>query len=75
MGYSNAYPNTAIDNFKQFLNESLKKRNIEMTESVYQWLWSGILNFWFIGFPIGTMLAVPLTDRFGRKSLYFNLKF
>ena len=79
MGYSNCYPNTAIDGFKSYLNRSLTERGQPMTESLYTWLWSAILNVWFIGFAIGTWIAVPVTDSLGRKSklsyMDFNLSY
>lgn len=71
MGYSNAYPNTAIESFKLFLNESLRDRSIVMTDNRYKWIWSSLLNTWFVGFAIGTLIAVPLTDNLGRKSWLF----
>ncbi|CEF60826.1 General substrate transporter family and Major facilitator superfamily domain, general substrate transporter-containing protein [Strongyloides ratti] len=72
MGYSNAYVNTAMNEFKQFLNESLDKQDIKMSLNNYYWLWSGILNVWFIGFTLGTCISIPISDIFGRKkSLIF----
>lgn len=65
--FNNAYVNTAMDEFKQFLNESLNKQNIKMSLNSYYWLWSGILNVWFIGFLLGTCIAIPISDIFGRK--------
>ncbi|KAI1719976.1 carbon-nitrogen hydrolase domain-containing protein [Ditylenchus destructor] len=38
MGYSNAYVNSAILNFRAFLNVSLAERDIEMTSSTFTWL-------------------------------------
>ncbi|TKR88579.1 hypothetical protein L596_012799 [Steinernema carpocapsae] len=68
MGYSNAYPNTAIETFRHYLNESYQNRGHDLNEESYTWLWSGILNIWFIGFALGSWLAVPLTDKLGRKT-------
>uniref|UniRef100_A0AC34Q5P3 Major facilitator superfamily (MFS) profile domain-containing protein n=2 Tax=Panagrolaimus sp. JU765 TaxID=591449 RepID=A0AC34Q5P3_9BILA len=67
MGYSNCYVNTAIDGFKSYLNHSLTDRGQPMTENIYTWLWSAILNVWFIGFAIGSWAAVVITDSLGRK--------
>ncbi|KAE9552574.1 hypothetical protein FO519_004231 [Halicephalobus sp. NKZ332] len=67
MGYSNCYPNTAIDGFKSYLNNSLADRGQPMTDNIYTWLWSAILNIWFVGFAIGTWVAVPIADSLGRK--------
>uniref|UniRef100_A0A7E4ZRN4 MFS domain-containing protein n=1 Tax=Panagrellus redivivus TaxID=6233 RepID=A0A7E4ZRN4_PANRE len=67
MGYSNAYVNTAIDEFKIYLNRSLETRDVTMTDDTYTWLWSAILNVWFIGFAGGSLIAVPITDTIGRK--------
>uniref|UniRef100_A0A1I8AK28 MFS domain-containing protein n=1 Tax=Steinernema glaseri TaxID=37863 RepID=A0A1I8AK28_9BILA len=68
MGYSNAYPNTAIETFRHYLNESYQQRGQHITEDTSTWLWSGILNVWFAGFALGSFLAVPLTDKLGRKT-------
>uniref|UniRef100_A0A0N4ZC37 MFS domain-containing protein n=1 Tax=Parastrongyloides trichosuri TaxID=131310 RepID=A0A0N4ZC37_PARTI len=67
MGYSNAYVNTAIDKFKVFLNESYHSDNKVMENNTYYWLWSLILNVWFLGFCIGTWISIPISDYFGRK--------
>uniref|UniRef100_A0AC35GD06 Major facilitator superfamily (MFS) profile domain-containing protein n=1 Tax=Panagrolaimus sp. PS1159 TaxID=55785 RepID=A0AC35GD06_9BILA len=67
MGYSNAYPNTSIDQFKTYLNQSYSHRGGNFTENVYSWLWSAILNVWFIGFALGSFVAIPVTDSLGRK--------
>ncbi|KAK0413707.1 hypothetical protein QR680_006954 [Steinernema hermaphroditum] len=68
MGYSNAYPNTAIETFRHYLNVSYQDRGQHINEETYTWLWSGILNVWFAGFALGSWLAVPLTDKLGRKT-------
>uniref|UniRef100_A0AC34FWW2 Major facilitator superfamily (MFS) profile domain-containing protein n=1 Tax=Panagrolaimus sp. ES5 TaxID=591445 RepID=A0AC34FWW2_9BILA len=68
MGYSNAYPNTSIDQFKAYLNHSYTHRGGGyMSENTYSWLWSAILNVWFIGFALGSFVAIPVTDSLGRK--------
>uniref|UniRef100_A0A0K0FJ36 MFS domain-containing protein n=1 Tax=Strongyloides venezuelensis TaxID=75913 RepID=A0A0K0FJ36_STRVS len=67
MGYSNAYVNTSMSEFKIFLNESFRSQDIPLTFNTYYWLWSGILNVWFIGFLLGTCISIPITDIFGRK--------
>ncbi|GMT22469.1 hypothetical protein PFISCL1PPCAC_13766, partial [Pristionchus fissidentatus] len=65
MGYSNAYPNTSIETFKGYLNESFDG---QLDPPSFSWLWSAVLNIWFIGFAVGSLLAVPIADRIGRKS-------
>lgn len=71
MGASNAYVNTATDSFYDFLNNSLNKRKIKMTNSLYTWVWSIILNSLFPGFALGSIIAIPITDIFGRRSMFF----
>ncbi|GMS81084.1 hypothetical protein PENTCL1PPCAC_3259 [Pristionchus entomophagus] len=65
MGYSNAYPNTSIESFKIYLNDSF---NGELDPPSFSWVWSAVLNIWFIGFAIGSLFSVPMADRLGRKS-------
>ncbi|PAV70616.1 hypothetical protein WR25_02030 isoform D [Diploscapter pachys] len=67
MGYSNAFPNTAISGFRDFLNESFSPPNT-LSENEYNWIWSAILNVYFIGFAAGSLLTVPIADKIGRKS-------
>ncbi|VDO82795.1 unnamed protein product [Heligmosomoides polygyrus] len=64
MGYANAYPNTAVNSFRTYLNES---QNGQITEKTFTWVWSAVLNVYFIGFIAGSMIAVPLADHIGRK--------
>uniref|UniRef100_A0AC35TM34 MFS domain-containing protein n=1 Tax=Rhabditophanes sp. KR3021 TaxID=114890 RepID=A0AC35TM34_9BILA len=68
MGYNNAYVNTATEEFKRLLNESFKDRHVSMSESIYYWTWSAILNTWFVGFAMGSCLAIPISNKLGRKS-------
>lgn len=70
MGTSNAYINTATDEFYAFLNHSLSRRGIHMSDTVYTWSWSLILNSWFPGFALGSFLVVPVTDSLGRRSWF-----
>ncbi|GMS95448.1 hypothetical protein PENTCL1PPCAC_17623 [Pristionchus entomophagus] len=65
MGYSNAYPNTSIETFKIYLNDSFDG---QLDPPSFSWIWSAVLNIWFIGFAIGSLLSVPLADQVGRKS-------
>ncbi|KAF8372219.1 hypothetical protein PRIPAC_78648 [Pristionchus pacificus] len=65
MGYSNAYPNTSIETFKVYLNDSFDG---QLEPSSFSWIWSAILNIWFIGFALGSIISVPIADRIGRKS-------
>ncbi|WKY15986.1 hypothetical protein Q1695_001008 [Nippostrongylus brasiliensis] len=64
MGYANAYPNTAVNSFRIFLNESDYG---PFTEDTFTWVWSAVLNVYFIGFIVGSVAAVPLADYSGRK--------
>lgn len=75
MGASNAYVNTATYSFKNFLNNSLNKQNIEMKNYIYTWLWSITLNSWFPGFAIGSIIAIPITDICGRRSWFLFFLF
>lgn len=36
MGYANAYPNTAVNSFRTYLNES---QNGQITEKTFTWVW------------------------------------
>ncbi|GMR60854.1 hypothetical protein PMAYCL1PPCAC_31049, partial [Pristionchus mayeri] len=65
MGYSNAYPNTSIETFKVYLNDSFDG---QLDPPSFSWIWSAVLNIWFIGFAVGSLLSVPIADRIGRKS-------
>uniref|UniRef100_A0A1I7WTU3 MFS domain-containing protein n=1 Tax=Heterorhabditis bacteriophora TaxID=37862 RepID=A0A1I7WTU3_HETBA len=67
MGYSNAYPNTSIESFRTFLNNSLSYNDHPFTESSFNWIWSTILNVYFAGFAVGSWISVPLADKIGRK--------
>ncbi|XGW35857.1 hypothetical protein V3C99_019219 [Haemonchus contortus] len=64
MGYANAYPNTAVNTFRKYINES---EGGSLTGTSFTWIWSAILNIYFVGFIIGSIIAIPLADRIGRK--------
>ncbi|KJH43908.1 hypothetical protein DICVIV_10069 [Dictyocaulus viviparus] len=64
MGYANAYPNTAVNGFRMFLNKSMKST---IEETTFSWLWSAILNVYFIGFISGSVFTIPIADHIGRK--------
>ncbi|KAK0396158.1 hypothetical protein QR680_001596 [Steinernema hermaphroditum] len=68
-GYSNSYPNTAYLSFKDYINQSyIDRGNAEgLREWQFTWLWSGILNVWFLGYLFGTFMTPFLTDNYGRK--------
>ncbi|CAJ0936016.1 unnamed protein product, partial [Mesorhabditis belari] len=68
MGYATAYPNTSIDTFRDFLNVTTKEYGLELTDAKFSWLWSALLDTWFIGFSIGSCLSPIIADRIGRKS-------
>lgn len=66
-GFSTTYLNTSVAKFRIYLNESLSIRGIEMDENLYTWIWSAILNVWFVGYIIGLSCSSIIIDRFGRK--------
>jgi MFS family permease len=68
-GYATTYLNTADIAFKDYLNQSLAERSIQMTDNVYIWVWSVILNIWFVGAFIGIWFSPLINDRFGRKGM------
>uniref|UniRef100_A0AC35U4B8 MFS domain-containing protein n=1 Tax=Rhabditophanes sp. KR3021 TaxID=114890 RepID=A0AC35U4B8_9BILA len=76
-GYSNSYPNTAVATFKNYINQSYINRGNEdgLSEFAYSWIWSSILNIWFIGYLAGTLCTPYFTDKYGRTRtlLYSNL--
>ncbi|TMS35619.1 hypothetical protein L596_002982 [Steinernema carpocapsae] len=69
-GYSNSYPNTAYQSFKDYINGSYTERGNPdgLQEWQFTWLWSGILNVWFLGYLCGTFMTPFLTDNYGRKT-------
>ncbi|CEF59817.1 General substrate transporter family and Major facilitator superfamily domain, general substrate transporter and Major facilitator superfamily domain-containing protein [Strongyloides ratti] len=75
-GYSNSYPNTAIITFKNYINNSYIDRDNPdgLSEIAYSWIWSSILNVWFIGYLIGTLITPYFTDNYGRRTtlMYAN---
>uniref|UniRef100_A0AAF5DNQ2 MFS domain-containing protein n=3 Tax=Strongyloides stercoralis TaxID=6248 RepID=A0AAF5DNQ2_STRER len=75
-GYSNSYPNTAIATFKNYINNSYVDRGNPdgLSEIAYSWIWSSILNVWFIGYLIGTFVTPYFTDNYGRRTtlMYAN---
>uniref|UniRef100_A0A8R1DX14 MFS domain-containing protein n=1 Tax=Caenorhabditis japonica TaxID=281687 RepID=A0A8R1DX14_CAEJA len=66
-GFSTTYINTSVDEFKNFLNESLARRQVVMTEGTYDLIWNIFLNCWFVGFFVGIWLSPILNEKFGRK--------
>ncbi|GMR57443.1 hypothetical protein PMAYCL1PPCAC_27638 [Pristionchus mayeri] len=62
--FSSTYLNTPVDQFKEFLNESLGG---DMTEGKYDLWWDLIQNIWFVGFFIGIFLNPLVNDRLGRR--------
>lgn len=72
-GFSSTYMNTPIDEFKSYLNHSLTKRKITMTDSMYDWIWDIIANCWFVGFFFGIWLSPLLNDKFGRKFGFISM--
>lgn len=71
MGYTNAYPNTAIGSFRIFLNESANEP-YTLSNSEFEWAWSAMLAIYFIGFAAGSVISAGVADRIGRKcELYY----
>lgn len=68
-GYSSSYPNTASDSFREFINQSYIShgRGI-LTYWSFTWMWSLLLNIWFIGYLAGTIFTPFVTDTYGRKN-------
>ncbi|CAD6189365.1 unnamed protein product [Caenorhabditis auriculariae] len=66
MGYTNAYPNTAITSFREYLNASHNPPG-ELSNTEYEWIWSATLNIYFVGFAIGSLCTGIIADRIGRK--------
>ncbi|VDM44205.1 unnamed protein product [Toxocara canis] len=68
--YSNSYPNTAIVTFQNYVNNSYISRGIEggIPDGIYTWIWSAILNVWFLGYLLGVFLTPRCTDNYGRKT-------
>ncbi|KAF1748315.1 hypothetical protein GCK72_024782 [Caenorhabditis remanei] len=70
MGYTNAYPNTAIGSFRLFMNESAEEP-MTMSKSEFEWAWSAMLAVYFIGFATGSIISASIADRIGRKWTLF----
>ncbi|CAJ0565248.1 unnamed protein product, partial [Mesorhabditis spiculigera] len=68
MGYATAFPNTAIDAFRDYINETVADYGYTLSTETFSWVWSAILDTWFVGFAVGSCLAPILADRMGRKS-------
>ncbi|CAI2357462.1 unnamed protein product [Caenorhabditis sp. 36 PRJEB53466] len=66
MGYTNAYPNTAIASFRLYMNES-SDEPMTMSKSEFEWAWSAMLAVYFIGFAAGSVISAGIADRIGRK--------
>ncbi|CAJ0608305.1 unnamed protein product, partial [Cylicocyclus nassatus] len=68
-GYSNSYPNTSYKSFLQMINDTYIGRGDEdgIAPEFYVWVWSAILNVWFLGYLLGTFVTPYYTERFGRK--------
>ncbi|GMS94083.1 hypothetical protein PENTCL1PPCAC_16258 [Pristionchus entomophagus] len=63
-GFSSTYLNTPVEQFKEYLNESLGG---DISEGTYDLWWDLIQNIWFVGFFIGIFLNPVLNDRLGRR--------
>ncbi|KAK6040325.1 transporter, major facilitator family protein [Cooperia oncophora] len=73
-GYSNSYPNTSYKSFQAMINDSYIKRGDEdgIAPSLYIWIWSAVLNVWFIGYLLGTFVTPYFTENYGRKKTLFG---
>uniref|UniRef100_A0A915DMV7 Major facilitator superfamily (MFS) profile domain-containing protein n=1 Tax=Ditylenchus dipsaci TaxID=166011 RepID=A0A915DMV7_9BILA len=68
LAYAMSYTNTAAERFKTYLKNSYISRGIYMSDSSVVWLWSMILNCFFIGIIVGNVVTPFFTDRLGRKT-------
>ncbi|RCN35420.1 hypothetical protein ANCCAN_18715, partial [Ancylostoma caninum] len=68
-GYSNSYPNTSYKSFQKMINDSFIARGDEsgISQNVYIWVWSAVLNVWFLGYLLGTFVTPYFTEHYGRK--------
>ncbi|KAL6733707.1 hypothetical protein Aduo_004333 [Ancylostoma duodenale] len=68
-GYSNSYPNTSYKSFQKMINDSYIARGDEsgISQNVYIWVWSAVLNVWFLGYLLGTFVTPYFTEHYGRK--------
>lgn len=68
-GYSNSYPNTSYKSFQKMINDSYIKRGDGngLSPTLYIWVWSAILNVWFIGYLLGTFVTPYFTENHGRR--------
>ncbi|GMS81680.1 hypothetical protein PENTCL1PPCAC_3855, partial [Pristionchus entomophagus] len=63
--FSSTYLNTPVDQFKEYLNESLGG---DMSEGTYDLWWDLIQNIWFVGFFVGIFLNTAINDRLGKNN-------
>ncbi|KAK6022380.1 hypothetical protein OSTOST_11928, partial [Ostertagia ostertagi] len=68
-GYSNSYPNTSYKSFQTMINDSYIRRGDEdgISPTLFMWVWSAILNVWFIGYLLGTFVTPYFTENYGRR--------
>ncbi|VDM72341.1 unnamed protein product [Strongylus vulgaris] len=76
-GYSNSYPNTSYKSFQKMINDSYMERGDEdgLSPNLYIWIWSAVLNVWFLGYLLGTFVTPYYTERFGRKKTLLGSNF
>ncbi|VDL71747.1 unnamed protein product [Nippostrongylus brasiliensis] len=69
-GYSNSYPNTSYKSFQKLINDSYIERGDDsgISPNLYMWVWSAVLNVWFIGYLLGTFVTPYFTEKHGRKN-------
>ncbi|VDK58511.1 unnamed protein product [Anisakis simplex] len=67
--YSNAYPNTSIRTFEKYINDSYIQRGDPsgLSTNAFTWIWSAILNVWYLGYLLGVFVTPYVTDNYGRK--------
>ncbi|XGW12323.1 hypothetical protein V3C99_013212 [Haemonchus contortus] len=73
-GYSNSYPNTSYKSFQTMINDSYIRRGYEdgLSSTLFIWVWSAILNVWFIGYLLGTFVTPYFTENHGRRKTLFG---
>ncbi|KAK5986021.1 Solute carrier family 2 facilitated glucose transporter member 3 [Trichostrongylus colubriformis] len=73
-GYSNSYPNTSYKSFQRMINDSYINRGDEhgISPNIFIWVWSAILNVWFIGYLLGTFVTPYFTEKYGRRKTLFG---
>ncbi|VDN52314.1 unnamed protein product [Dracunculus medinensis] len=69
-GFANSSMNTAVEELKNFINNSYEIRKWPLKESIQLAIRSTILNCWYIFQIFGALIAPTITERYGRKIAY-----